>query len=109
MASTFIVSAAEDLEPVSLNEQETVRSILQNIQCILRTRKGTIPLYREFGLNMRFVDKPIPIARQMLYVDVKEAVEEFEPRVEVVDVRSVLSADDPGRLIPEVEVKIIGN
>ncbi len=106
--ANYIVATDSDLGPISLGETDTVRSILQNIQCILRTRKGTIPLYREFGLEMAFVDKPLQIARQMMLVDVRENVEEFEPRAQVVDIRCRNDPSDPGRLIPVVEVKIIG-
>ena len=42
------------------NEQETVSSVLQNIAVILSTPKGTVPQYRDFGLDNSFVDKPRP-------------------------------------------------
>ena len=48
---SFTVSAT-DLGHLSFNEQETVNSVLQNIAVILTTPKGTVPLYRDFGLDM---------------------------------------------------------
>lgn len=102
---SYKVTAA-DLSRISLNESDTVKSVLQNIAIILRTRQGTVPLYRQFGLPMNFVDRPIPVARPMLYVEVKEAVEEFEPRAEVVDVTFEEDPAVPGKLIPTVEVEI---
>lgn len=98
--------SATDLKNIRLNEQDTVSSVLQNIAVILSTRKGTVPLYRGFGLDQRSIDKPIPIAKTMLYVDVKEAVEEYEPRAEVVNVTFQEDPAIPGRLIPTVEVEI---
>ena len=56
---------AADLTRVRLNESDTVTSVLQNIAIILSTRQGSVPLYREFGLPMRFLDKPIQIAKPM--------------------------------------------
>ncbi len=103
---SFKVSAA-DLTNIRLNEQDTVTSVLQNIALILSTRKGTVPMYRGFGLDQRSVDKPTPIAKPMLYVDVKEAIEEYEPRAEVVNVTFQEDPAIPGRLIPTVEVEII--
>lgn len=91
-----------------LNETDTAASILQNVAILLRTRQGTVPLYREFGLPQKFLDQPIPAARALLYAEVKEAVEAFEPRAEVVGVTFQEDAADPGRLIPVVEVEIIG-
>lgn len=52
---TYKVSAV-DVGTVKLNEQDTVSSVLQNIAILLSTRQGTVPLYREFGLPMRFLD-----------------------------------------------------
>lgn len=98
--------SAVDLSAVRLNESETVASVLQNIAIILQTRQGTVPMYREFGLPMNFLDKPIPVAKPMLYVEVKEAIEEFEPRAEVLDVTFEEDPSAPGRLIPTVEVEI---
>lgn len=98
--------SAVDLSAVRLNESETVASVLQNIAIILQTRQGTVPMYREFGLPMNFLDKPIPVAKPMLYVEVKEAIEEFEPRAEVLDVTFEEDPSAPGQLIPTVEVEI---
>jgi hypothetical protein len=103
---SYKVSAA-DLTNIRLNEQDTVTSVLQNIAVILSTRKGTVPMYRGFGLDQRSVDKPIPVAKPMLYIDVKEAIEEYEPRAEVVNVTFQEDPAIPGRLIPTVEVEII--
>ena len=89
---------ASDIGAVQLNETDTVRSVLQ---------KGTCPLYRGFGLPQKFVDKPLPVAMPMMYSEVKEAVEEYEPRAEVVNVTFAADRNAPGRLIPTVEVNII--
>jgi len=99
--------SANDLSSIKLNEADTTESVLQNVAIILATRQGTVPLYRGFGLSQRFVDKPIPVAKPMLYADVKEAVEEYEPRVEVIDITFEENPDAPGYLMPTVEVEII--
>lgn len=102
---SYKVSEA-DLQHIRLNETDTTASILQNVAIILATRQGTIPLYRQFGLPQNFVDKPIPVAKAMLYSEVKEAVEEFEPRAEVVGISFAEDPATPGKLIPTVEVDI---
>lgn len=103
---SYTVSAA-DLARVQLNEEETIASVCQNVALILATRQGTCPLYRGFGLPQRFVDKPMPVAKAMLFSEVKEAVEEYEPRAEVINVFFTDDPASPGRLIPTVEVNII--
>ena len=103
---TYKVTAA-DLNGLHLNVTDTVASVVQNIAVLLATRKGDVPLYRDFGLSQTFVDKPMPVARVLLHADVKESVEQYEPRVGVVDVTFQEDRSAPGRLIPTVEVKII--
>lgn len=97
-----------DLTKIRLNEQDTVTSVLQNIAILLATRRGTVPLYRGFGLQQRWLDKPINAAKPMMFVDIKEAVEEYEPRATVVDVTFETDPNVLGRLIPCVEVEING-
>ena len=109
MAESFVVASTSDIRQLAMSETDTVRNILQCVKCILSTRKGTVPLYREFGVDMSYIDKPMQIARQMMYVAVAEAVQEFEPRVEVVDVFTQNDTDNPGRMIPTVEVRILGD
>lgn len=103
----YKVSPTTDLGQMALNESSYVRSVLQNIQLIMKTRQGSVPMYREFGLPMRFVDKPTPIAQQMCYVEVREAIETFEPRAEVLDITFDNSDAGAGVLIPVVEVRIL--
>ena len=103
---SYKVTAA-DISVLQMNVTDTGASVLQNIAVILATRKGDVPLYRDFGLSQEFVDKPIPAARVLLYAEVKEAVEQYEPRAEVIGVTFQEDRSAPGRLIPTVEVEII--
>ena len=98
----YTVSAAST-GTLRFNETDRVASILQNITMILSTRKGSVPLYRDFGLPMDFVDRPAPVA---MISAVREAVEEWEPRATVLGVTFDQSAEQAGKLIPVVEVEI---
>lgn len=94
------------LNAISLNESNVVAAILQNISIILMTRQQSIPLYRGFGLPMRFIDKPMHIAKPMMVAEIREAIAEYEPRATVLDVTFEEDNQDPGRLVPTVEVEI---
>lgn len=100
---TYTVTAGESL---TLNETDTVASVLQNVAIILATRRGTCPLYREFGISMDFLDRPMPVAKTLAYAEIKEAIEAYEPRASVVGVTFEEREDAPGLLIPIVEVNI---
>ncbi len=104
---TYNVNAA-DLKKIRLNETDTLASVLQNIALILKTPKGSVPMYREFGLSQTFLDKPMPVAKVMMISALKEAIERWEPRAEFVGVTFSANASNPGELNPTVEVKIIG-
>ena len=52
-----------EIGPISLNETDPVKSILQNVSIILRTIKGSCPMYRGFGIDATLIDRPIPAAR----------------------------------------------
>ena len=55
---------AGDLEALRFCESDEARSIVQNIAVILTTTKGTAPGDREFGVDMSFLDLPLPVAFQ---------------------------------------------
>ena len=103
---TYTVNAV-NLSVVRLLENETVTSVLQNIALVLRTPKGSVPMYREFGLSQTFLDKPMPVAKVMMISALKEAIERWEPRAEFVGVTFAANASNPGELDPTVEVRII--
>lgn len=90
---------------IRLNETDRTESILQNVSIILRTWQGNVPLYREFGMPMRFIDRPMIAAAPAMIVEIREAIQRFEPRAELVSAK--FTQDPTGVLIPEVEVDII--
>ena len=49
--------SATDLANIQLNEEDRVKEILRNVAVILATPKGSVPMYRSFGLDMSFLEK----------------------------------------------------
>jgi len=96
----------KEINRLTLNETDTIASVKQNIAILLSTRQQTIPLYREFGLPMQFIDKPMPVAKAMLIAEVRDAIAQFEPRARLINVRFEMDKDTPGKIIPVVEVEI---
>ena len=79
---------------------------MQNVAVILATPKFSVPLDRGLGMNMNFLDKPVPSAKVLAIGDVMDAIEEGEPRVKVREV-DFLEDGMTGRLVPVAEVEII--
>lgn len=97
---------AYDLENINLAPETVEQEVLQNVAVIISTPKYSVPLDRGLGMAQRFVDKPIQVAQAILISEVLDAIEEAEPRAEVLNVTFELG-DRPGALIPIVEVNII--
>ncbi|MGN1149985.1 MAG: GPW/gp25 family protein, partial [Sutterella sp.] len=87
---------------------DEVREILQNVRTILSTRKGSVPLDRDFGLTWEHVDKPLPVAKMLMRSEVIDAIEAYEPRAKVssVDFEDDETSAMDGVLKPKVIVEI---
>ena len=90
---------------IKFNVTDPVESVLRNIAVILSTPKGSVPMYRDFGISVDILDRPIPVAKAMMTADIKEAIEQWEPRVTFISV-DFMEDELNGRLIPMVEVEI---
>lgn len=101
----YIVKAYESGK-INLAPESAEEEILQNVAMIVSTPQFSVPLDRGFGLAQRFVDKPIQTAQAILVSEVMDAVEKYEPRVEIVSI-TFEHEEMPGSLIPVLEVNII--
>lgn len=74
---------------MQLVEQDTIKSVMQNISIILTTPKGSDPHRPDFASDIwQFIDKPLTaITVGRIKAAVVEAIETWEPRVKVEEVR----------------------
>lgn len=86
--------------PASVGEE-----IIQNVKLLLGSKKYDIPLSRKMGLDASCIGKPLPVAEMLLYQNVADMLEEYEPRAELIDI-TFESDNEHGVLIPIVEVEI---
>ena len=94
------------LREINMEPQTETEEIMQNVAVILATPKFSVPLDRGLGMNMNFLDKPVPSAKVLAIGDVMDAIEEGEPRVRVKEV-DFLEDGMLGRFVPAVEVEIV--
>jgi len=102
---SYFVSS-HDLSKVQLNQADNVAATLQEVAVVLSTRQGSIPLYRRFGLPMRFVDMPFNAGIPVMVAEVMAALDEFVPQVEVIEITTDEVDAAKGKLSPVVEVRI---
>lgn len=101
----MVYSIRSDIPPrYALCEDDEIASILQNISLLISTRKGSVPMYRDFGIEMDFLDMPELIAETVAAQEIISAVEDFEPRAKVQAVKAV--HNEEGKLILILEVEI---
>lgn len=77
MATLVISNTLENIEIGATG----ARSVAQQIRTVLNTRKGSVPLDRDFGIDWDCIDKPIPEARQLLVSEIAQALREYVPSV----------------------------
>lgn len=71
------------------------------LETLLSIRAGSQPLDRELGVNYdKVVGFPVPVAMNMLSLEIIEKVEKYEPRAEVDTVD--FESDTDGLLVPHV-------
>lgn len=98
--------SATDLANIQLNEEDEIKEVLRNVAVILATPKGSVPMYRSFGLDMSFLDKPMNVAKNMAVIPVREAIEEWEPRAVYKDMTLFFDPSNPGKLAFTVQIEI---
>lgn len=89
-----------------LVEQDTVKSVLQNIRIILSTPKGTVPHRPDFAIDYKdLLDNPTPLSIGRLKAMLVDTIETYEPRAKVkaIDVQYMEAGHVEIRLVLEIE------
>ncbi|BFH12339.1 GPW/gp25 family protein [Paenibacillus melissococcoides] len=89
---------------INFHPATRAEEIDQNVRCIVDTVAGTVPLDRAFGLDVP-QDVPAPFLESQLTMRVIEAVQEYEPRVEVTGV--TVEPGEGGKVYPRVAYNLI--
>jgi len=59
----------------------TTDEVVQNVETLLATAPGTVPLSRNMGTSQDVVDQPMPAVAAKLQGAVIKAIRTYEPRV----------------------------
>lgn len=100
---TVIIDSREKLTLALMPETER-QEIIQNVYCILQTALGDVPHLRDYGLDNSFLHMPQGTAQSRYAAAIAEAIELYEPRVAVGNIEFENNANDPGKMLPRVEV-----
>lgn len=102
------IDIAAGMSGINFSPHSVAEEVIQNVRCILATRKGSVPFDRAFGVSWDMLDKPLPVAKAMMIAAVVEAIQEHEPRAEVRGVKFEANSEAAmeGRLNPIVTIEI---
>ena len=109
MASTVVMAIfGMRLEEINLFPDTRIEEIVQNIQVLLTTVVGSVPLDRSLGIAAEFIDAPQPQAMMKMSIFALETIQQYEPRVEVTEIDFVPNPGDAtdGKLYPKVTVRV---
>lgn len=95
-----IQAAVIKINGIEENEAADIRKCLTTLYLV---REGEQPLDRGFGLKQEFLDQPVPIAKNILALEIIEKTQRYEKRVKVDKVEYAASGE--GQLIPIVYLK----
>lgn len=96
-------------EPGHINLSATgLEEIMQNVRMILSTLQDEVPLDRAFARTGEAVDRPEPAAINSEISAIYRAIRQYEPRVEVTDIRfeAAHAAGMDGSLVPRIKIKV---
>ena len=79
----MVTDVAVGLTDVNLMPATEYEEIVQNVQMILATMKGTVPLDRGFGIDGRFLDEPTGVVQARAAAEITSAINSQEPRARV--------------------------
>lgn len=69
---------------IELNEKEQLEdSIIRQLSTLYKTRRGSIPMHRDFGLLWDILAEPTPIFQNRFTIEVVTQTEKYVPEVTV--------------------------
>lgn len=95
-----IKEAVIKIDEIEESEAEDIKRCLTTLYSV---REGEQPLDRDFGLKQEFLDQTVPIAKNLLALEVLEKTQRYEKRVKVEKVE--YEASQEGQLIPVIYLK----
>lgn len=81
---------------------EKIEGYGRQISLLLSTPVGTMPIDREFGVDMDFLDMPSETAKSLYTAEITEKIARFIPELRVESVS--WEASPAGTLIPKVVI-----
>ena len=87
-------------------KQTVVEEVLQNVRMILGTYKTTVPLSRDFAMDISLIDRRVPDVRNEIAAIMLDVLKKYEPRAKLksVEIKNVSDSYEDYEIILYLEV-----
>jgi len=82
-----------------------IPEVMQNVRTLLTTRRGTVPLDRDFGISFEFLDSPVNVARAKAEQEIFLQMKKYEPRAVLKQIKWGTDVKS-GKISPTVVVEV---
>ena len=72
---------------ISLAPESIEAEAVQNVRMIITTVRGTVPLFRDFGLDSTIIDSPSLMAQAKISTEIIRQVRKYEPRAKITSLK----------------------
>lgn len=100
----MIFDVKVNLREVNIMPASELEEIIQNVQMIVSTMRGTVPLDRAFGIDTRWLDEPTNVVQARAVGEITSAVNKQEPRARVQKVFFTGELDGSTNITVRIEV-----
>lgn len=84
----------------------TEAEVAQNVRMIITTARGSVPLFRDFGIDYTLIDSPIALAKAKLSREIIRQVKLYEPRAVITKLD--FKSQEAGNIQPVVTLAVKG-
>ena len=91
---------------ISLAPESVEAEVVQNVRMIITTVRGTVPLFRDFGLDSTIIDSPTLMAQAKISTEIIRQVRKYEPRAKITSLKH--DVPEIGHLRPILTVAVKG-
>lgn len=104
----YYLTATGAEKKISLAPKTQREEIEQNLMMILTTYAGSVPLYRDFGIDSSVLDQPQEIAHALISSSIYEMVDTYEPRASIEEIHFMETEEQAanGQIIPKLTYTI---
>lgn len=100
---TYTIDFGEGMT-LSLAPSTKAEEIIQQIYTLVSTVRGTVPCYRDYGVDSTYLHRPINVAKTLYASAIVSAIKQYVPDVTVDRVTFSDDAEHSSTLIPILEV-----